>query len=109
MLALSRVVKLTAAMVVISAALSCGCARQVTEAEAAELAHERFRAICRDFRIDPNSFGDPRMTRVPGFPLEFEWKPQANAGDGILVMVDSHGVTNTSFVPPDGALEQVER
>lgn len=88
----------------------CGYWRSVTEAEASRRAQERFVKICSDFKLDRDSFEGPRVTNVAGFPMEFEWtkRPGSN-GDNILIIVDRHGITNVSFVPPGVETEHADR
>ncbi len=78
--------------------------KPVSESEARQIAEERFLKVCANFKLDRKSYGDPIVTKVAGFPYEFEWnnKPDSNS-DGVLITVDDSGLTNVSFVPKTNA------
>jgi hypothetical protein len=80
------------------------CRGKVTESEARKMAEEKFLKVCANFKLDQASYVGPVVTNVAGFPFEFEWKKKpGNVGDGILIIIDDAGATNTSFVPQSNA------
>jgi hypothetical protein len=73
--------------------------KPVTELEARKMAEDKFLKVCAEFRLDRNAYSGPVVTKVGGFPYEFEWRNRSSLKrDGVLVMVTERGLTNVSFL-----------